>query len=236
MFFTCFFERSLLFGRGFLVVLGAPFVVGHAVDGPAFRSGGFIPSKVAGPRSIPIRRARALLPARPADAAWRHIAAAPPRAAPAAAPSRPPPDAPAGPAYQSALRKEWHATSASSVTKLRCQVAAVQKLKTSGPEVHQSGMARICRSPHSPSPGAAGFLLPVIHFLHEPAHRIIFTALRDFAALGQGPTQELLLPPTIQRHLAFDDRIVEFGVFLLDAGVVGALPMTFGTPMERNRP
>src|SRR6516225_8152318 len=32
MLLTCFFERSLLFGRGVLLVFGAPFVIGHAVD------------------------------------------------------------------------------------------------------------------------------------------------------------------------------------------------------------
>ena len=32
MLLACFFERGLLFGRGFLLVLGAPLVVGHAVD------------------------------------------------------------------------------------------------------------------------------------------------------------------------------------------------------------
>src|SRR6516165_2176744 len=111
-------------------------------------------------------------------------------------------------------------TTVSSAAIRRSLAAMVRRLRTGGSLSRRSAPDGTCRSPHSPSPGAAGFLLPIIHFLHEPAHWIVFAGLRNLAALGQGPTQELLLPPAIQRHLAFDDRIVERGILLLNAGVV----------------
>src|SRR5262249_19261867 len=64
---------------------------------------------------------------------------------------------------------------------------------------------------------------PGCDFFLEPFHGVVDAALRNDRAAGAGSGVKLRLPPMVKRQLAFDDRIIEFGIFLGQPLGVGLL-------------